>query len=44
MYFLIGWAIFVGLVYLLMLVDYITHKYDVMGGLRGVAESFQEEE
>ena len=41
---LLGWAIFVALVYLLMYVDYFVHKYNVGRAFKAFADSFGEEE
>ncbi len=41
--FLLGWGIFVALVYLLMYVDYFTHKHNIAEAFRAFADSFGEE-
>lgn len=40
---LLGWAIFVAVVYFLMYADYFVHKYNVGKALRAFADSFGEE-
>lgn len=42
-YVLLGWAIFVAAVYLLMWIDYFTHKHDIKRALNTFVESFGEE-
>ncbi len=40
---LIGWGIFVALVYLLMWIDHITHKRSLIDAFHAFIESFGEE-
>lgn len=42
-YVLLGWAIFVAMVYLLMWFDYFTHKHNIKEAIGSIVESFGEE-
>lgn len=43
-YVLLGWLTFVALVYLLMWIDYFTHKHNIAEGIRDFVETFSREE
>gem|GEM_PF-6378888 len=42
-YILIGWLVFVALVYMLMWIDYFTHTHKIKEGFQTFVDSFGEE-